>query len=229
MAFKKYYKTGVRVLQLFLIDTIFTFCDSTSSGFEDRGQLIELDVRVFLLESSKSENITAKLNSVEIEELFEEVNEVWSQANIQWNITLISTEEAQNAELFELMMNNEFPRSMALLRSIIPRDKLTSDTWDVFLIHDFGGGIGGVYFPDLAAVLQPEVDPLGGIALEGGLVRILAHELGHSLGLPHVPCTLTGNLMAPGCFQGNQARISETQIENTRKQAASNRPFNGNN
>jgi hypothetical protein len=214
---------------MFIFALLFLYSCDTSSGFQDTGQIIELDLNLFMMESSRSENITATLGSDEAEKLIEGVNEVWSQANIRWNLAQVTVVVASNAELFEMMMQNMVPRSMGLLRSIIPGGHISPDKWDVFIIHDFGGGIGGVYFPDLAAVLQPEVDPLREIGFDGGLIRILAHELGHSLGLPHVPCTQAGNLMAPGCMLGNRTRLAESQIESTRMQAATNLPWSGSN
>lgn len=54
--------------------------------------------------------------------------------------------------------------------------------------------------------------------------RILAHELGHSLTLPHVSCTPAGNLMSPGCAGSDRARLTAGQIERARAQAATGRP-----
>jgi len=71
------------------------------------------------------------------------------------------------------------------------------------------------------------VDPWERAGLEGALVRVLAHELGHLLGLAHVPCIAAGNLMSAGCDSENRTRLTDVQIEVAREQAASGRPFRG--
>ena len=57
------------------------------------------------------------------------------------------------------------------------------------------------------------------------MARILAHELGHSLGLAHVACTTGGNLMAAGCTLGSRTFLNAIQITRVRLQAETGRPF----
>jgi hypothetical protein len=54
------------------------------------------------------------------------------------------------------------------------------------------------------------------LAGDGG--RILAHEIGHMLGLSHVSCTAAGNLMAPECPSDNPAGLAGSQIGRARAQ-----------
>ena len=79
----------------------------------------------------------------------------------------------------------------------------------------------------LNAELSAELDPQGRRELVGATARILAHELGHSLSLPHVPCTPAGNLMSPGCPAAGRTRMSEAQVAAARRQALTGRPFGG--
>lgn len=199
-------------------------CASNSSDNEELSP-ISLNVRVHLLESPDSQGLTTTLDEDDIQALFDGVNDVWEQASIVWNIESIVRETAFNGADYERALRGEIPFSFDLINSTIPRQRLTNNQWDVFLIRDLGGGVGGVYFPGIPAVLQAEIDPSGVSGLQGGLVRILSHELGHSLSLPHVACTPEGNLLAPGCVQGVRTRLDEGQIEAARRQAASNRPF----
>ena len=85
--------------------------------------------------------------------------------------------------------------------------------------------MGGVYLPIEKVVVSTELDPLGQRDIDGGIARILAHELGHSLGLVHVPCTAQGNLMATGCTLGSRTFLDATQITRVQVQAEFGRPF----
>lgn len=201
-------------------------CDDGPTAPPD-DQAFILDVRVHLLESAESPALTTTLTETEVETVFEGVNEVWSQAGIEWRIESVVREEAENGEAFERMLRGEAPFGFQGVADVIPRANLAPGTWHVFLIRSLGGGLAGVYLPSLPAVLQPELDPLGNRGLSGGLVRILAHELGHALSLPHVPCVATGNLMVPGCAQGVRTRLDESQIRAARIQAATGRPYMG--
>ena len=64
-----------------------------------------------------------------------------------------------------------------------------------------------------------------GVDIDDGMSRILAHELGHSLGLVHVPCADQGNLMAASCPLGTRTLLDATQITGARLQAETGRPF----
>lgn len=111
------------------------------------------------------------------------------------------------------------------LSSILPSGNLTRGRWDVFFAKTLGGLAGGVYLPGVPAVMVAEFDPTGARDLVVSGPRILAHELGHSISLEHVPCTTVGNLMAPGCTTGERTRLTEDQITFTLRQAGINRPF----
>lgn len=185
---------------------------------------IALSVRVHLLFSDFGP-LSTRLTEAEVNTVFSRVNEIWRQASISWEIDSIIREEALNADGFALVLEGQLPNSSDIIASVLPRENLTGDAWDVFLILDLGGIAGGIYFPGIPAVLSAELDPSGNRELTGSAARILAHELGHSLRLPHVPCTAEGNLMAPGCPAVDRTRLLEAQINTARQQALSGRPF----
>lgn len=187
---------------------------------------VTLRVRVHLL-SSDFALLNTELTEEETAVIFGRVNKIWRQAQISWQVESIIREEALNAEGFAAMLSGEIPVSGDVIASVLPRDHKLAGGWDAFLILSLGGIAGGIYFPGVPAALSAELDPQGRRELVGATARILAHELGHSLSLPHVPCTPAGNLMSPGCPAAGRTRMSEAQVAAARRQALTGRPFGG--
>lgn len=186
---------------------------------------INLEMRIHLLQSSELEALDATLTDDEVGEVIQAVNEVWAQADVVWQIEQIVREPALNADVFRQVLNDPTGNSTSLVATVIPKENIRPDIWNVFLIRDFGGSIGGVYLLINQVVVAAELDPTGNRDLSGATARILSHELGHSLGLNHVPCTTTGNLMAAGCPTKIRTRLEAFQIQIARQQAGTGRPF----
>jgi hypothetical protein len=184
-----------------------------------------LNVRVHLLQSAELDALNSTLSDADVDTLFVGVNEVWSQAGIAWSVESVVREPAQNAEAYEAVLRGLTPASTQLLSSIFPAGSLLPGEWNVFIIKDLGDLAGGIYLHSMGVVLFAEVGPIGAQGPTGAGRRILAHELGHSLGLAHVPCTPGGNLMAPGCPSADRTRLTPEQIEAARLQAHQGRPF----
>ena len=182
---------------------------------------LELPVRIHLL-SSRLGTIDASLTDQEVESLLQRVNEVWSEANIVWELESIIREQAEAEDQLEPALQGAVPLTHDLIAAVVPRGHLFAGKWDVFIMRDLAvaGAAPGLYFSSIPAVVSSEVDPAG----LGDPGRILAHELGHSLTLPHVPCTPAGNLMSPGCNSEGRTRLTPLQIQQARTQAERGRP-----
>ncbi len=191
---------------------------------------IKLRVRVHLLQSEEVDELNATLTDDEVGTLFIGVNRIWEQARITWNVESITREQAESEQAFEKLLRGAISNPLEVLLSIFPRENLLRDEWNVFVLKDLGDIAGGIYisFRDTQVVFFAEFGPTGAQAPAGLGPRILAHELGHSLGLQHVPCTPEGNLMAPGCPAQDRTRLVAAQIEAARLQAATGRAFVGN-
>ena len=188
-------------------------------------ETFSLAVRMHLSQSDQLRELNSLLSDAEVTELMTAVNEVWAQADIVWDLESIIREDARNESFFRQALTDPGLSPIAVLTSVLTPDNLGPDIWNVFMIRDFGGMLGGVYLPIEKVVVSTELDPLGQRDIDGGMARILAHELGHSLGLVHVPCTAQGNLMAAGCFQGSRTYLDPAQITRVRQQAEFGRPF----
>ncbi len=201
--------------------------DDTSSLSGPDAELtdIDLNVRVHLLESDEFESLDATLSDADVETLFQGVNRVWSQAAITWTVESVVREPSGDGTAYELALRGAIPFSFEILASILPRDNLLPGAWDVFVIRDFGNIAGGVYIDALGSVVVAELGPAGDQGPLAAGPRILAHELGHSLSLAHVPCTPAGNLMAPGCPGADRTRLEAPQIDAARRQAGRGRAF----
>ncbi len=198
---------------------------SDSTGPSTGPEPIELAVRVHLVRSDQLEALNVRLSDAEVDELMTAVNETWAQAGIIWGVESIVRDDARNESLFSHALMDPTVSLVSVLTSVLTPENLGADIWNVFMIRDFGGELGGVYLPIERVVVSAEIDPGGQRDTTGGMARILAHELGHSLGLDHVPCTAQGNLMAAGCMSGSRTFLHATQIAGVRRQAKTGRPF----
>ena len=198
---------------------------SDSAGPPDGPESIELAVRVHLVQSDQLEALNVGLSDGEVAQLMAAVNEVWAEADIHWSLESIVREDARSEALFDRALTGPNVDVISALTSVLTPENLGRDMWNVFLIRDFGGGLGGVYLGIEGVVVVAEIDPTGQRDIEGGMGRILAHELGHSLGLVHVPCTGQGNLMAAGCPLGSRTFLNATQLTVVRQQGETGRPF----
>jgi hypothetical protein len=202
-------------------------CSDDTESITNPGELenITLDVRVHLLESDQFAALDATLSDADVDVLFEGVNETWSQAGITWRVESVVREPSLDGTSFMAALSGAIPITGSVLASILPSGNVLPGKWNVFVIRDFGNFAGGVYLDFRGAVIFAENGPIGPQDPSTDGRRILAHELGHSLSLLHVPCTSIGNLMAPGCFAQDRTRLEAVQIVPARAQAQRGRPF----
>jgi hypothetical protein len=206
--------------------TLLAFGCSDDGEVQAPLQDITLDVRVHLLRSAGSGPLNATLDEVQIATLLEGVNAIWEPAGITWRVESVIDEPAENTADYERALRGETPLTIEIISAVIPRNML-SGGWDVFVINDLGNIAAGIYLGFIPAVLFAENGQIGAQAPDGIGPRVLAHELGHSLSLPHVPCTPAGNLMAPSCPAEDRTRLTVGQISAARAQASAGRPFGG--
>jgi len=182
---------------------------------------LELPVRVHLVAFEHATWLTSSLDREEIERLFAQANRVWGQAGISWKIESIINDVSQARLSQSDSVNRQVGKNIA---RYLPLNTVDARRWDVFFVRRLGN-IPGFYHRASQSVVISEVDPFGGVGLDGVMARIFAHELGHSLGLTHISCTPQGNLMSPNCESANRTRLEQRQIVLARAVAELGRPY----
>ncbi len=191
----------------------------------DDGRPLSVAVRTHLLEHPENSSLNTSLSASEVQVVFDGANAIWLQASINLAIESVVREQAGDSEEFDRALRGEIGFTTGVVASVLPRMHVLPDGWNVFFVHDLGGFIVGIYVAEVPAVVCAELDWTGQRDLGGSVAYALAHELGHSFGLFHAPCTPEGNLMAPGCSQGDRTRLTESQIELARAQVLYGRPY----
>ncbi|MBC8325158.1 MAG: hypothetical protein H8E27_05990 [Verrucomicrobia subdivision 3 bacterium] len=213
---------------------------------EDDGRPLTLKIKVHHLRSNYA-SINADSNLTNIRPLIAGVNEMWKTANIRFvadrPLPLRVADRGAEKDFAELFKPGVSATAVAQLQSRILHKMLPDlpDRGKVFhivVIYTMPRAYGAVYLPAKGMVLMPQVKfaalvDADGVWKDGSPVffaqsNILAHEMGHSLSLPHV--ATQGNLMIDGKLRegagvGPGSNLSAKQIIAARRQAFTGGPY----
>ncbi len=178
-----------------------------------------LPVSVVRLAFEGDAALSARSDYAEIERLFREVNAVWSRWGITWEVTSIDTKTVAGANFVTPANGFSSPREFRDAAATLIPDPSGDRQWRVYFMRRFPIAGSAVYLVEKSAVLYGELNKDG-----ERYPVILAHELGHSLGLRHVP--MPGNLMyaGPGKTPSTDLTLAPQQIRQARQQASAG-PF----
>ena len=187
--------------------------------------VLRLHVRFHLLRSPASTNISTTRTAATVDTLVAFANTIWRQAGIEWVVESVITEDAPTAPVLDSMIAGLVPRTAERLVAFVPRERLLTPGWNVFLIRDFGPIAGGMFRPQVEGLVLAERGFGFELPANGRGGGTLAHELGHSLTLPHEKCDEGRNIMANACSKpGVISSLNSSQIAAARRQAATGRP-----
>lgn len=178
-----------------------------------------LPVSVVRLSFEGNADLSGQSDYAEVERLFKEVNAVWSRWGITWEVSSIETKTVSAADFITPANGFASPREFRdAAAELIPAPS-GDRRWRVYIMRQFPIAGSSVYLVEKSTVLYGELNKEG-----DRYPVILAHELGHSLGLRHVP--MAGNLMyaGPGKTPSTDLKLTPMQIRQARQQAAAG-PF----
>ena len=158
---------------------------------EDRPAELILPVKVHLVDT---EGYASERDAENIEALFEQVNRIWAQANIRVRITEVVYTQLSSSD-YRVVLEGDISPLMA-------RDDFASDTINGYFARSIGAN--GRAFPGANIFLVADITTVNDY-------RATAHELGHLLGLQHVPDP--NRLLARGM---NGELLIEQEIQTTR-------------
>jgi len=181
-------------------------------------EVLTVPVSIVLIQSENIAELNASFDDATLLARFEEINSIWSQANIAFEISNITRVQATDEARYLEAIQNPSARAAGVIKRATPSDALAPQTWNFILIEDLGQNPPGVYSCNDGVLISARYFGQRDRAVPA---NVWAHELGHSLGLPHL-CGAGSNLM---CADGMQpTALVQTQIERARLQAASGLP-----
>ena len=207
--------------------------------------LIHLPVKIHYLKS-RYVSINADTKLTNLRPLFAGANEIWGQGKVRFapgrpeQLSSADTvAEKEFADLFKPSVPSAYVRlhQSRILHRMIPDFPDRGKVFRIIVLYTMPDAFGAVYMPKKGVVLMPQVKfagliDKGGVWKDGSPIffaqsNILAHELGHALGLPHV--ATQGNLMIDGRLRegsgvGPGTKLTEKQIETARAQGKTGGP-----
>lgn len=169
--------------------------------------LITLKVRVHLMQSASNQRLGTSLTEGGIKTIFEEVNRIWSQAGIRFEL-----EGIDNLQALEIPKKRWYIKDRNWVKSAIPTGRFSATGIDVCYVGDMGPN-GFFYGEPVVVCEKPDYHKVAG-GCDNPVARVTAHELGHVLFLQHRQEWT--NLMASG---KNGVSLNAQEIKDARKRA----------
>ena len=187
---------------------------------------LTLPLRIHVVQSDVYDlNAAAVVTDDAIRDRVGHINRIFDSAGIQFELESIRRDRAADTRPFKRAAQGE-PKQRALTALVAPGDLIAPQGLDLYVLRDLsplnkggayrcalssdGTGPGAAFIA--ARSRSDKIQPL----------RKWAHELGHALNLPHVPCEVGGaeNLMMSGkCEHGKPSRVALTDKQIARLQA----------
>jgi hypothetical protein len=188
-----------------------------------------------MMHSPEAEIVDTTIDRAGAQKLLDDVNAVWKQAKIKFEIEKVVDLEASaaQAEAYQAIADEwdsnkkkrkELKRKRGrIMWNTVPKGDRIAKGVDIFM-HRHLLGLGGVWACPQRAVVYGERKANKHDQMASG--AILAHEIGHGLGLPHVECKKGGNLMMEPCEHRapDATSLTEEQIATARSWALTGAP-----
>ena len=168
---------------------------------------ITLRVCVHLMRSVANPRLQTTLTKKDVKLIFDEVNQIWSQAGIRFEL-----EGIDNLQALEISEKRWYTKDRNWVKTAIPTGQFSASAIDVCFVKDMGPN-GFFYGEPVVVCENPEYHKVTGGAANP-VARVTAHELGHVLFLQHRQ-ELT-NLMASG---KNGILLNKQEIRDARRRA----------